>query len=136
MCTQTNTQMQTLKYIFKQIYNQDLEREVGGDVSGYFKRILVSLCAASRSEMLPDYNKASQQANELYNAGVAKLGTDEVTFNRIFGHESFPHLKVVFDEYQKKTGRTIESAIRSEMSGKARLLMKLFRIYTEKQQKR
>ena len=117
--------MQTLKYIFKQIYNQDLEREVAGDVSGYFKRILVSLVAASRSEMPPDFNKAVQQANEIFNAGVAKLGTDEITFNRIFANESFSHLKIVFDEYQKKTGKTIESAIQSEMSGMASVENKL-----------
>ncbi len=117
--------MQTLKYIFKQIYNQDLEREVAGDVSGYFKRILVSLVAASRSEMPPDFNKAAQQANEIFNAGVAKFGTDEITFNRIFANESFSHLKIVFDEYQKKTGKTIESAIQSEMSGMASVENKL-----------
>lgn len=109
--------MVELKNMFKLLFNKDLEREVSGDLSGYFKRLVVSLAAAHRSESAPDFNKATQQANELYVAGVKSLGTDEVTFNRIFALESYPHLRMVFDEYQKKTGKTIESAIQGEMSG-------------------
>ena len=45
------------------------------------------------------------------------MGTDEVKFNRIFAVESFPHLKLVFEEYRKLTGKEIETAIKSEMSG-------------------
>ena len=45
------------------------------------------------------------------------MGTDEVKFNRVFAVESFPHLRLVFDEYRKLTGKDIESAIKSEMSG-------------------
>ena len=94
-----------------------MEREVRGDVSGYFQRILVSLLNANRSEAPVDYSKAQQQARELQQAGVKKLGTDEVTFNRIFGAESYAQLRVVFDEYYKMTGSDIEKTIRSEMSG-------------------
>ena len=79
--------MMELKQAFRQMYNKDLEREVGSDVSGYFKRLMVSLAAAHRSENPPDINKAAQQANELYSAGARSLGTDEVTFNRIFASE-------------------------------------------------
>jgi hypothetical protein len=35
---------------------------------------------------------------------------------RIFAGESFPHLRLVFDEYKKITGHDIETAIRREMS--------------------
>jgi len=54
---------------------------------------------------------------ELYEAGANRMGTDEVKFNRVFAVESFPHLRLVFDEYRKLTGKDIESAIKSEMSG-------------------
>jgi hypothetical protein len=53
----------------------------------------------------------------LYEAGAKRLGTDEVKFNRIFACESFPHLKLVFEEYQRLTGKDIEDAIKNEMSG-------------------
>jgi annexin A7/11 len=119
MCTKTNAEMQLLKQTYRQMYNRDLEREVGGDVSGYFKRLLTSLAAGHRSDNFTvDSNKAIQQANELYHAGAKKLGTDEVTFNRIFSMESFPQLNLIFDEYKKVSGgHDIERAIRSEMSG-------------------
>ena len=117
MCTKSNSEMIELKNAYRQMYHKDLEREVGGDVSGYFKRLMVSLAAAHRSDNPPDYARAAQQANDLYTAGAKSFGTDEVTFNRIFASESFPHLKLVFEEYYKKTGQDIEKAIKSEMSG-------------------
>jgi annexin A7/11 len=117
MCTKTNSEMQELKQAYKTMYHKDLERDVSSDVSGYFKRFIVSLAAAHRSDNPADMNKAAQQANELYGAGAKQLGTDEVTFNRIFASESFPHLKLVFDEYYKRTGSDIEKAVKAEMSG-------------------
>ena len=36
--------------------------------------------------------------------------------HRIFATESFPHLRLVFQEYHKLTGHDIESAIKREMS--------------------
>ena len=37
--------MMELKSAFRALFNKDLEKEVGSDVSGYFKRFLVSLIA-------------------------------------------------------------------------------------------
>lgn len=89
MCTKTNTEMMELKQAYQQMYHKDLERDVGSDVSGYFKRLIVSLAAAHRSEAPPDFNKAMQQANELHSAGARSFGTDEVTFNRVFASERY-----------------------------------------------
>jgi hypothetical protein len=32
-------------------------------------------------------------------------------------HESFPQLQVIFDEYAKISGKTIEQAVKAELSG-------------------
>lgn len=117
VCTKTNSQMMDLKNAYKLLHKKDLEKDVSGDISGYFKRFIVSLCAAFRSEAPPDHGKAVQQAKELYEAGAKRMGTDEVMFNRIFAVESFEHLKTVCDEYRNLTGKDIEQAIKSEMSG-------------------
>ncbi len=53
----------------------------------------------------------------MYEAGANRMGTDEGKFKRIFADESYPHLRLVFEEYRKLTGKDIESAIKSEMSG-------------------
>jgi len=45
------------------------------------------------------------------------MGTDEETFTVLLAHESFHQLRIVFDEYRKLSGKTIEQAIKSEFSG-------------------
>ncbi|KAJ4439316.1 hypothetical protein ANN_07438 [Periplaneta americana] len=49
--------------------------------------------------------------------GELKVGTDEEVFNRIMAHESFPQLKLIFEEYKNVSGRTIEQALEAELSG-------------------
>ena len=45
--------------------------------------------------------KATREANELYQAGEKKWGTDESKFNHILAARSFPQLRATFDEYLK-----------------------------------
>lgn len=45
------------------------------------------------------------------------MGTSEEVFSKIFGHESFEQLALVFQEYKKVSGKSIEQALRSELSG-------------------
>ena len=54
---------------------------------------------------------------ELYSAGAKRLGTDESKFNQILCSQSFEQLQLTFDEYHKLTGKSLEQAIASEMSG-------------------
>jgi len=117
VCTKESHEMQALQHAYRTVYGKDLEKEVGGDTSGYFKRFLVSLIAARRSTAPPDHAKAVAQAKELYEGGAKRMGTNEMVFNRIFAIESFAHLRLVFDQYRQLTGKDIESAIKSEMSG-------------------
>lgn len=122
MTTRTNGQIYELKSAYRQIHGSDLERDLIGETSGHFKRLLVSLCAGGRDESTHvDPLKANQDARNLYRAGEQRLGTDESTFNAILASQNFPQLRLVFDEYQKCTGgHTIEQAIQAEFSGDIR----------------
>ena len=53
----------------------------------------------------------------MYAAGEGRLGTDEATFISILASQSFAQLQLVFEQYRQVSKRTIEQAIRSEMSG-------------------
>lgn len=48
-----------------------------------------------------DMEKAKREAQELYQAGEKRWGTDESKFNVILATRSFPQLRATFDEYIK-----------------------------------
>uniref|UniRef100_A0AC34Q5I2 Annexin n=1 Tax=Panagrolaimus sp. JU765 TaxID=591449 RepID=A0AC34Q5I2_9BILA len=121
MTTRTNAQIQELKMTYKQLYGHDLERDLIGETSGHFKRLLVSLCAGGRDESnYTDPLRANQDARNLYRAGEQRLGTDESCFNAILASQNMYQLRMVFDEYQKVTKHSIEKAIETEFSGDIR----------------
>lgn len=99
-------------------YNRELEKDIIGDTSGHFKRLLVSLVQANRSDSKEvDRNKAKQDAKDLYQAGEKKWGTDESKFNTILVTRSYPQLRATFEEYKNISKKDIEEALKSELSG-------------------
>ena len=54
-----------------------------------------------------DEEKARREAQELYDAGEGKWGTDESKFNQIIALRSFPQLRATFDEYTKVRSKVI-----------------------------
>lgn len=121
LCTRTNAEISTIKQIYKQKYGKDLEKAVVSETSGDFQRILVSMLTCSRQEGVPvDANKAAEDAQQLYQAGVAKWGTDESTFNAILASQSYDQLRQVFREYVRFANHDIMEAIKKEMSGNFR----------------
>ena len=53
----------------------------------------------------------------MYQAGEKRWGTDENVFNMVLASQSYEQLRAVFDAYGKISGKDIEHAIKSEMSG-------------------
>jgi hypothetical protein len=95
-----------------------LEDDVCGDTSGHFRKVLVSLLTGSRpTGNLVDRTQARIDAEELFNAGTKKIGTDESKFITILCTKSFPQLRAMFDEYEKVTGKKIEDDLNKEFSG-------------------
>jgi hypothetical protein len=118
LCSRNNAQVLRIKELYKKLYKKDLEKDLKGDTSGHFGRLMVSLSTGGRVEGVPvDAARAQADAQVLYKAGQAHLGTDESKFNQILAAQSFEQLRAVFSEYHKLTGKTMEQAIKSEMSG-------------------
>ncbi|XP_076456172.1 annexin A6-like [Babylonia areolata] len=118
LCTRSNAQMQEIKRVYKEKFNKELEKDIIGDTSGDFKKLLVGLVQANRSDSQEvDRNKAHQDAKALFEAGEGKWGTDESRFNAILVSRSYPQLRATFEEYQKISKKDIEEVLKSEFSG-------------------
>lgn len=119
LCSRTNAEIAQIKAAYKKDLKRDLEADIVSDTSGHFKRFLVSLVNACRDEQSPPNRQiANENAQALFQAGAKKWGTDESMFNRILCTLSHDQLKLVFEEYANVSGgKTIEAAIKSEMSG-------------------
>ncbi|XP_033617653.1 annexin A6 [Fukomys damarensis] len=124
LASRTNEQMHQLVAAYKDAYEQDLESDVIGDTSGHFQKMLVVLLQGTREEDdVVSEDLVQQDVQDLYEAGELKWGTDEAQFIYILGNRSKQHLRLVFDEYLKTTGKPIEASIRGELSGDFEKLM-------------
>lgn len=118
LCSRSNAEIQEIKQLYKTNFKKDLEKDITSDTSGDFRRLLVSQVNGHRDEKSAvDPTLAMQEAQELHQAGVKKIGTDEETFNRILCLRSYGQLRATFDAYKQVSGKDIEDAIKSEMSG-------------------
>ena len=123
--TRPGWMLKKIKEIYKNKYKVELEDDVKGDTSGNFRKLLISLLQCSRSENKnPDKEKCTKIAEDLYNAGEKKLGTDEQTFNKYFGTTSPSELMIVAREYHRLYGNSLMKAIESEFSGDIKKLIK------------
>lgn len=132
LCTRTNQEIREINDCYKEHYHRTLEKDIAGDTSGHFKRLLVSCCQANRAELTPDQLQklqqqgpeavidralAQQDAQALFQAGEKKLGTDESAFLQVLAVRHHFQLRATFEEYVKISGRDILNSISREMSG-------------------
>ncbi|NXT56518.1 ANXA6 protein, partial [Pluvianellus socialis] len=150
LASRTNQEIHDLVAAYKDAYERDLEADIVGDTSGHFKKMLVVLLQVCPSVQglcrwwVPVPRRAEpisvpqgtreeddvvsedlveQDAKDLLEAGELKWGTDEAQFIYILGRRSKQHLRLVFDEYLKISGKPIERSIRGELSGDFEKLM-------------
>jgi annexin A7/11 len=118
LCTMSNYEINVIKQAYEKVYAKSLEDDIKADTSGNFKRLLVSLCTASRDESgAVDPEKARIDATDLLRAGELRVGTDESTFNMILCQRNYAQLRLVFDNYEQMCGHGLEKAIEKEFSG-------------------
>ncbi|XP_033644783.1 annexin A11-like [Asterias rubens] len=117
MCARTNEELKAIKAAYKTECKSDLEKALSGETSGDFKRVLIGLSTGARDENPNvDAGKVAEDAQALQKAAKG-LGTDESEFQRILVARSKEHLRAVFDQYEKLTGKSVASTVKSEMSG-------------------
>ncbi|XP_078359976.1 annexin-B12-like [Oculina patagonica] len=118
LCTRSNQDIADIKRNYTEHYKRDLEKDCVSETSGHYKRLLVSMCQGNRDETnTVDMAKAAKEAQDLYQAGEKKWGTDESRFNVVLASRNFAQLRATFDEYVKVSQRDILNTIDREMSG-------------------
>lgn len=126
LCTKDNSQAECIKEAWPKVTEKEKKKEdllewIKGDTTGTFEKIMCSMIGGCRSENTePDEEKCKSDAQQLYNAGEGKLGTDEAMFTKIFGARSNAELRCIFYYYQQLTGHSIVDAIKNEFSCNAK----------------
>ncbi|KAM4621104.1 annexin A5a [Polymixia lowei] len=116
LASRTGEQIKDIIKVYKKECGGKLDKDICGDTSGHYQKLLVILLQGSREEGV-DEEKIEKDAKDLYAAGEGKFGTDEEQFITILGSRSTAHLRKVFDAYKKLYGSDIEDTIKGEMTG-------------------
>lgn len=118
MCTRMNEEIEAIKEAYNAEFDRDLAEDLESETSGDFKYLMVSIAACGRDESDEvDEDKAAEDAQELFDAGEDRWGTDESTFNRILVTRNFAQLRATFAAYNGIADCDIEDSIRGETSG-------------------
>jgi len=117
LCSKSNKEVGEIVTAYERLYDRPLAEHMCSETSGDFRRLLTLIVTGVRNAYAVDPSRAKEQAEQLHAAGELKVGTDEEVFNRIMAHESFPQLRLIFEEYKNVSGRTIEQALQAELSG-------------------
>ncbi|KAK5873499.1 hypothetical protein PBY51_018535 [Eleginops maclovinus] len=119
VCSRNNEELLEIKRVYKDMFKKDLDKDVAGDTSGDFAKLLLALVQTKRDEPsnVVDYEKIDEDARCLYEAGVQRKGTDVATWISIMSQRSVPHLQKVFDRYKSYSPYDMKESIRKEVKG-------------------
>lgn len=119
VCSRNNEELTEIKKVYKDMFKKDLDKDVAGDTSGNFAKLLLALVQTKRDEPtnVIDYEKIDDDARSLYEAGVKRKGTDVATWISIMSTRSVPHLQKVFERYKSYSPYDMKDSIRKEVKG-------------------
>ncbi|CAL1616184.1 unnamed protein product [Knipowitschia caucasica] len=116
LTSRTNNEILDIKKAYKNDYKKDLEDDIKSDTSGDFRKALLELCKAARTDGVVE-QLIDSDARALYEAGEGRKGKDCSAFIEILSTRSAPHLRTVFERYSKYSKVDVAKAIDLEMKG-------------------
>jgi len=122
LCGRSNQDIELLKKTYYKTYTKDLTSLIMSEVGGDLKKLISSCMQAAEEEFDPDYHtqeKAEEDAEELYEAGQGRWGTNENKMFKVIVLSPPAYLKMVNETYADKYGYTLAKAMEKELSGDA-----------------
>jgi hypothetical protein len=95
----------------------DLYKAILDDISGDFKKVIVTCFRGERPHHAISGQEADELAHAFYKAGEGKIGTDESKYIDIIGKHSLQALRQVDEVYKAKHKHGLIKAVESETSG-------------------
>ncbi|XP_034038706.1 annexin A2-like [Thalassophryne amazonica] len=119
VCSRNYEEMEEIKKVYREMFKKELEKDIAGDTSGDFAKLLLALVQTRRDEPsnVVDYEKIDEDARALYEAGVMRKGTDVSTWISIMSQRSVPHLQKVFERYKRYSPYDMKESIKKEVKG-------------------
>ncbi|XP_042276645.1 annexin A2-like isoform X2 [Thunnus maccoyii] len=119
VCSRNNEELLEIKKVYRETFKKELEKDIAGDTSGDFAKLLLALVQTKRDEPsnVVDYQMIDDDARSLYEAGVKRKGTDVATWIAIMAQRSVPHLQKVFERYKSYSPYDMKESIRKEVKG-------------------
>ncbi|KAF1316536.1 Annexin protein, partial [Globisporangium splendens] len=119
----SNDELFELKRTFFDKYSEDLSVLMDSELGGDFKKVILAALQGTQVDFNTEFHtkeRAEQDAEDLYNAGQGKWGTDEETFIKILFSSPPHYIELLNDVYCQKYGNGIVIAIEKEFGGDAK----------------
>lgn len=118
LASRENNELKEIAKVYKEEYKKDLEKDITGDTSGDFKKALLALLKANRSECTRvDEDLADNDARAFYEAGEKRKGTHVDTYIDILTSRSYQQLKKMNECYGKYSKNDVAKAVDLELKG-------------------
>ncbi|XP_069817947.1 annexin A1-like isoform X2 [Dendropsophus ebraccatus] len=118
LTSRTNKELREINKVYRDLYKNDLSKDITSDTSGDFQKALLALAKGDRSEdTRVNSELVDNDARALYEAGEKKKGTDVPLFINVLTTRSFSHLQKVFQKYQSYSQHDMNKALDLELKG-------------------
>ncbi|XP_068092595.1 annexin A1-like isoform X2 [Hyperolius riggenbachi] len=118
LASRTNKEIINIKEAYKNMYKNELAKDIASDTSGHFQKALLSIIEAKRSEDTQlNVDLVDNDARDLYEAGEKRKGTDVSVFINILTSRSCAHLQRVFQRYKVYSKNDVNKALDLELKG-------------------
>ncbi|XP_038381438.1 LOW QUALITY PROTEIN: annexin A2-like isoform X3 [Canis lupus familiaris] len=119
ICSRTNQELQEINRVYKDLYKTDLEKDIISDTSDDFCKLMVALAKGRRAEdgSVINYELIDQDAQDLYDAGMKRKGTDVPKWISIMTERSVCHLQKIFERYKSYCPYDMLESIKKEVKG-------------------